>query len=284
MSAIEIPNKASFKIGEVAELLSLEAYVLRYWETEFDQLKPRKTRTGQRAYARKDVELLLEIKRLLYEEMYTIAGARKQLEASRKKSVQPGVAVSAQEDSQLVGELSGLRTRARELEMANQQLQSSLDVAKSQLVHSNGRAEEVRAELVTVRAEGERAQLTIMDQREEIEALQARVQELEHIDETLLFLPNANDESTRLQAEVDGLQAEVGALQARIFELEAIAADSRESDALRIENETLRERVASLEAELAGVLQNQVARQQARRSALSLVRRELEQLNRLAVG
>jgi DNA-binding transcriptional MerR regulator len=284
MSAIEIPNKASFKIGEVAELLSLEAYVLRYWETEFDQLKPRKTRTGQRAYARKDVELLLEIKRLLYEEMYTIAGARKQLEASRKKSVQPGVAVSAQEDSQLVGELSGLRTRARELEMANQQLQSSLDVAKSQLVHSNGRAEEVRAELVAVRAEGERAQLTIMDQREEIEALQARVQELEHIDETLLFLPNANDESTRLQAEVDGLQAEVGALRARIFELEAMAADSSESDALRIENETLRERVASLEAELAGVLQNQVARQQARRSALSLVRRELEQLNRLAVG
>jgi DNA-binding transcriptional MerR regulator len=75
----EIPNRLFFRIGDVAELAGLEAYVLRYWETEFPVLKPKKTSNGQRQYRRKDVEVVLEIKRLLYDEGYTIAGARKTL-------------------------------------------------------------------------------------------------------------------------------------------------------------------------------------------------------------
>lgn len=80
MDAVEIPAKKQFKIGEVARLFDLEPYVLRYWETEFDQLKPRKTASGQRSYNRDDVELVATIQHLLYTEMYTIAGARRQLE------------------------------------------------------------------------------------------------------------------------------------------------------------------------------------------------------------
>ena len=75
----EIPNRLFFRIGDVAELAGLEAYVLRYWETEFPVLRPKKTSNGQRQYRRKDVEVVLEIKRLLYDEGYTIAGARKAL-------------------------------------------------------------------------------------------------------------------------------------------------------------------------------------------------------------
>ncbi len=79
-----IPDKIFFKIGEVAEIAEVEQHVLRYWEEEFDILKPSKNKSGQRLYQRKDVDLVLEIKRLLYEEMYTIAGAKKKLKESKK--------------------------------------------------------------------------------------------------------------------------------------------------------------------------------------------------------
>jgi DNA-binding transcriptional MerR regulator len=74
-----IPDKLYFRIGEVAKLSRLAAYVLRFWETEFPQLKPVKSSTGQRMYRRRDVENVLLIKKLLYDEGYTIAGAREKL-------------------------------------------------------------------------------------------------------------------------------------------------------------------------------------------------------------
>ena len=76
---ILIPDKLYFRIGEVSRLCRLPAYVLRFWETEFPQLRPVKSNTGQRMYRRKDVEAVLRIKKLLYEEGFTIAGARQQL-------------------------------------------------------------------------------------------------------------------------------------------------------------------------------------------------------------
>jgi DNA-binding transcriptional MerR regulator len=80
----EIPDKLYFKIGEVSELLSVEPYVLRYWETEFPVLSPKKSGTGHRLYRRKDVELLLRIKHLLYEKRFTIEGARQSLQAEAR--------------------------------------------------------------------------------------------------------------------------------------------------------------------------------------------------------
>ena len=74
-----IPEKLYFRIGEVARLCRLPAYVLRFWETEFSQLKPVKSSTGQRMYRKRDVENVVRIKQLLYEEGYTIAGARQHL-------------------------------------------------------------------------------------------------------------------------------------------------------------------------------------------------------------
>src|SRR5271155_817605 len=78
--APEIPDKLYFKIGEVSDLLGVEPYVLRYWETEFTALSPKKSGTGHRLYRRKDVELLLRIKHLLYERKFTLEGARQTLQ------------------------------------------------------------------------------------------------------------------------------------------------------------------------------------------------------------
>ena len=74
-----IPEKPFFKIGEAARLCAVKPYVLRYWETEFHSVRPQKTRSQQRLYRRKDVELLLKIRHLLYEERFTIEGARARL-------------------------------------------------------------------------------------------------------------------------------------------------------------------------------------------------------------
>jgi DNA-binding transcriptional MerR regulator len=81
---ILIPDKLYFRIGEVASLCHLPAYVLRFWESEFPQLKPVKSSTGQRMYRKRDVESVLHIKRLLYEQGFTISGARQQLRAEIK--------------------------------------------------------------------------------------------------------------------------------------------------------------------------------------------------------
>jgi DNA-binding transcriptional MerR regulator len=80
----EIPDKLYFKIGEVSELLGVEPYVLRYWESEFPVLSPKKSGTGHRLYRRKDVELLLRIKHLLYEKRFTIEGARQSLQSEAR--------------------------------------------------------------------------------------------------------------------------------------------------------------------------------------------------------
>jgi DNA-binding transcriptional MerR regulator len=77
--ATEIPEKQYFKIGEVAEIAGVEPYVLRYWETEFKSIRPDKTRSNQRLYRRRDVETVLQIKRLLYDEGFRIDGAKRRL-------------------------------------------------------------------------------------------------------------------------------------------------------------------------------------------------------------
>ena len=84
----KIPDKLFFKIGEVSKLAGVEQHVLRYWEDEFDALQPKKNKSGQRFYEKKDVVLILKIQRLLYLERYTIAGAKKKMREGKKKSAQ----------------------------------------------------------------------------------------------------------------------------------------------------------------------------------------------------
>src|SRR5438067_4336175 len=82
---VVIPEKIYFKIGEVCDLVGVQAHVLRYWETEFSVLSPQKNKSGQRSYRKRDVEIALRIKELLYKEMFTIAGARKKIQAELRE-------------------------------------------------------------------------------------------------------------------------------------------------------------------------------------------------------
>jgi DNA-binding transcriptional MerR regulator len=91
-----IPDRLYFKIGDVAELCGVASSVLRFWETQFPQLKPNKSGTGQRLYRRRDVELALEIKRLVHQEGFTIAGARQALEGGVKRPAPQAVAPAVQ--------------------------------------------------------------------------------------------------------------------------------------------------------------------------------------------
>jgi DNA-binding transcriptional MerR regulator len=123
---IQIPEKERFKIGEVCRLTDTQPYVLRFWESEFPSLAPQKTRSGQRIYRREDIEMVLRIKELLYEESYTIAGARKQLEnadsgpAIRSRLRPPARVAKAAgngrgDDSEARARLDEVRTELQEL-------------------------------------------------------------------------------------------------------------------------------------------------------------------------
>jgi DNA-binding transcriptional MerR regulator len=98
--APQIPDRLYFKIGDVARICAVETYVLRFWESQFPQLKPNKSGTGQRLYRRRDVELALEIKRLVHAQGYTISGARQALEQGNRRGTAPAAPQPAAVDTE----------------------------------------------------------------------------------------------------------------------------------------------------------------------------------------
>ncbi len=113
---LPFPDKLFYKIGEVSKIVGVEPYVLRYWETEFNFLKPRKNKSGQRVYIKKDVELLLAIKRLLYQERYTIEGVRKRLGFSSGNSdPKPEQDVQKRDSRQPVRAIEHVKKRLRDI-------------------------------------------------------------------------------------------------------------------------------------------------------------------------
>ncbi len=128
-TSTELPDKLYFKIGEVAKLVGVKPYVLRYWETEFASIRPGKTRSQHRLYRRRDVETLLEIRRLLHDERYTIEGAKRRLRGGRSDEdleatgeavdpIEPGAA--AEEDRQMALPLGSSRYRDTLIEVRRQ--------------------------------------------------------------------------------------------------------------------------------------------------------------------
>jgi DNA-binding transcriptional MerR regulator len=123
--SIEIPNKLFFRIGEVCNLIQLEPYVLRFWETEFPMLSPAKGANGRRMYRKKDVELLFQIKNLLYERGFTIAGAKKTLGELRRGSANQHSSHPVQEVLE-TSDSNGESTRSKIPAEALHQLKSQL--------------------------------------------------------------------------------------------------------------------------------------------------------------
>ena len=110
-----IPDKLFFRIGEVSQLVGVEPYVLRYWESEFPGLSPKKSSTGQRMFRRKDVELLLHIKHLLYNEKFTIEGARKALKTGKGVEEKPPEVVTQVELFPTPDPLPGIRKQLADI-------------------------------------------------------------------------------------------------------------------------------------------------------------------------
>jgi DNA-binding transcriptional MerR regulator len=105
---LQIPEKLYYKIGEVAKFTGVKTHVLRYWETEFNTIRPNKSRSNQRLYRRQDVDLILHLKDLLYNQGFTIAGARKKLREKPAKNIVEVVDPStAKADDQLALPLAG---------------------------------------------------------------------------------------------------------------------------------------------------------------------------------
>ena len=129
---MRILDKHYFKIGEVAELAGVEPYVIRYWESEFRSLRPQKSRSNQRLFRRKDVERILEIRRLLYEEGYKIEGARRRLEQGEPEDgsgVPEAIAADPSKKSQGTRSpsVSALRTQVAEAQAALDAIEKILD-------------------------------------------------------------------------------------------------------------------------------------------------------------
>lgn len=193
---LDIPEKTFFKIGEVAKILDLEPYVLRYWESEFEMLEPDKTDSGQRSYQREDIALICQIRGLLYDEMFTIAGARRQLELEvegKPNLVTLDAPVEAGEPQQPP------QTDLWEQRTASQALQ--IEELEAQLAEAQAEASKVA---------GLEARSTDVDLRaaeiaaSEIEALQAQLAELDaqsaQIEALEVELAEANQTISALQA------------------------------------------------------------------------------------
>lgn len=113
-----IPEKLFYKIGEVSRIVGVEPYILRYWESEFSFLKPRKNKSGQRVYVRSDLDLILQVKRMLYEERYTISGVKKRfgegyIGKGRKTNTRPPAEVISKVKQELRNMLDILSDRKK---------------------------------------------------------------------------------------------------------------------------------------------------------------------------
>ena len=132
----EIPDKLYFRIGEVARLCEVPAYVLRFWESEFPQLKPNKGGTGQRLYRRRDVEMALRVKSLLKDEGYTIPGARSVLKAEFKHKDPPQLTLLTEAVPSAKAEAKQLRVLRRELQAIADLLARPIPAAPRKAAHA----------------------------------------------------------------------------------------------------------------------------------------------------
>ncbi len=114
---LPVPDKLFYKIGEVGKITGVEPYVLRYWETEFHFLRPRKNKAGQRAYVKKDLEMIMQIKKMLYQERYTIEGVRKRFGEGMLRTAEPAMVPDKKiNSSQTPAEVIGfVKKRIREI-------------------------------------------------------------------------------------------------------------------------------------------------------------------------
>jgi DNA-binding transcriptional MerR regulator len=150
-SGVEIPSKVFFRIGEVGGLTGVKPYVLRYWETEFRHLRPRKSKTGQRLYRRNDIEMILRIKELLWARKFTIAGARTELSRGVSTADKAPASAPARPPEVIVRPDPELVRKVDELQLSTKELEEQNRTSEVRARRANARAEQ--AEKRAARAE-----------------------------------------------------------------------------------------------------------------------------------
>ncbi|MEO1268612.1 MAG: MerR family transcriptional regulator [Myxococcota bacterium] len=217
---LQIPDKKHFKIGEVAEILNVKKYVLRHWESEFPMVSPRKTSGRHRMYTREDIELLATIKSLLYDQMFTIAGARKRLQEIAQDQGSPMAnlfADLAPDGGTMAGALDGTGHVAFEQEM--EQLRAANRALRGQLEEAETNVEAVSTALHDVQMAHNESLAHVASLEAELRQVPQRDPALEH---------ELRDDNQRLSAQLRTLEAEKEALEAERDALrEALAAERK---------------------------------------------------------
>jgi DNA-binding transcriptional MerR regulator len=211
---IEIPEKTFFKIGEVAKLLGVEPYVLRYWESEFDLLEPEKTKSGQRVYQREDIELLTTIRDLLYEEMFTIAGARRQLDRIREGGLPySGLASERGDTGESNGPEAADHAKAAYDTALAHQLEAIEQEASMLREHTEGLERQVQ-ELEQLKRQAQEREKLIANLHEEIAGLEQQLDALrnEQVDQVAHVAWEKSGEEERRRGLMQALRREVEVL------------------------------------------------------------------------
>ncbi len=277
MSRITIPEKIYFKIGEVSKLLDLEPYVLRYWETEFSGLKPEKTRTGQRSYRRQDIELLVSIKHLLYQDLYTIAGARQRLKLMKKEGqTQPLEHTIEALELELVDlkkELAPLKIALSPLQKRGDSLERENRAVKAAYAELEKKAERLSSEktsaLEAVDSGSADLEKKLSESRRIVGRQAGEIVRFENEKKRMLLLLAENKEK------IDGLEAKAASLLLNQKDNEALS---------KLENrlEFSLKKIATLETDKSDIQKSALSsNQRAMRGFLNL-RRELEGLLEVA--
>lgn len=185
---LSIPDKANFKIGEVAKLLDLEPYVLRYWEEEFDRLCPEKTDSGQRVYRRSDIETARVIRKLLYTEKFTIKGARRQLDLASEGESPILNAVATGGQTQLFestsadsSKLQDLKDKLDRAEAEIAELQRERETLTSELEQLETQRDNLRRQLETVQHQNQTLSQKLSRARRIYSSIQQRLRSLSQI-------------------------------------------------------------------------------------------------------
>ena len=272
MKKVSIPEKTYFKIGEVAKLLDVEPYVLRYWETEFDALKPEKTRTGQRSYRRADIELLLKIQHLLYEEEYTISGARRQLRQMKKRgeSELPEQTVLRLED-----ELQALRDELEPLKNDVGPLHKKI-----------GALEKENSAVKAAYRELEKTRDNLQSELANGSVVEAMAEERSQLEESLVesrrLVGRQAGELSKLKAENETLRDEIVQMRTSMQTLASTKVDSSELEALEQRLADALERIDDLQSQKTSLDRDSAQLSQASLRRMVNLRRELEGLARMA--
>lgn len=200
----QIPDKTMYKIGEVARMLEVEAHVLRYWESEFEMLDPDKTKSGQRIYGPEDIQLLARIRDLLYVEMFTIAGARRQLQLDPENDLthiardeydtlhaerdalaaQLAEAQAAREAdtsalAALTEERDALITQLADAAQEHELAAAQVEALHQQLSAAQDRLEERAAQIAAIEATSSSTEDVEAHWRDQVASLQAQIEQLE---------------------------------------------------------------------------------------------------------